>query len=223
MGSPVLPSVVVKPRAGIGHTGYVRKEAARVDPLRVIAGPRRLQILVMVWDHELSAGQIAAGFDVSWGAVSQHITVLRKAGFLLERRQGTSRLYRADKDALGALRAVVEEKWRTTLPSTSSGWAATRRSTRYRAGHTESACARAWRRPGSSSRSTHRTGLVFTSGWQGDEVVSPGSTRVEITLTSAGLGTDVLLRHLGLPGDAQRAHHRQPGPDPNAEQPIVGV
>ena len=86
-----------------------------MDPLRVIAAPRRLQILVMVWDQELSAGQIAAGFDVSWGAVSQHITVLRNAGFLRQRRQGTSRLYRADKDALGALRAVVEEKWRTSL------------------------------------------------------------------------------------------------------------
>lgn len=86
-----------------------------MDPLRVIAAPRRLQILVMVWDEELSAGQIAAGFEVSWGAVSQHITVLRNAGFLLERRQGTSRLYRANKGALGTLRAVVEEKWQTSL------------------------------------------------------------------------------------------------------------
>jgi DNA-binding transcriptional ArsR family regulator len=52
---------------------------------------------------------------VSWGAISQHITVLRNAGFLIERRQGTSRLYRADKDALGPLRAVVQEHWRTSL------------------------------------------------------------------------------------------------------------
>jgi DNA-binding transcriptional ArsR family regulator len=69
----------------------------------------------MVWDQELSAGEIAAGFDVSWGAISQHITVLRNAGLLIERRQGTSRLYRADKDALGPLRAVVQEHWRTSL------------------------------------------------------------------------------------------------------------
>ena len=77
--------------------------------------------------------------------------------------------------------------------------------------------------------------LVFTWGWQGDEVVPPTSTRVEIILTPTGSGTDLLLRHLGLPGQAQRAHHRQgwemylnrlatrasggdPGPDPNAEQ-----
>jgi DNA-binding transcriptional ArsR family regulator len=86
-----------------------------VDPLRVIAAPRRLQILTMVWDRELSAGQIAAGFDVSWGAISQHLTVLRNAGFLIERRHGTSRHYRADKEALGALRAVVEDQWRTNL------------------------------------------------------------------------------------------------------------
>jgi len=86
-----------------------------VDPLRVIAAPRRLQILEMVWDEELSAGQIAAGFEVSWGAISQHITVLRNAGFLIERRQGTSRFYRADKEALGALRVVVEDHWRNSL------------------------------------------------------------------------------------------------------------
>ena len=81
---------------------------------------------------------------------------------------------------------------------------------------------------------------MFAWGWQGDEVVSPGSTRVEITLSPAGSGTDVLLRHCGLPGDAQRAHHRQgwemylirlatrakggdPGLDPNAEPPVVGA
>jgi len=92
-----------------------RNEEVSVEPLRVIAAPRRLQILEMVWDRELTAGQIAAGFDVSWGAVSQHITVLRNAGFLIERRQGTTRFYRADKDALGTLRVVVEDHWRNSL------------------------------------------------------------------------------------------------------------
>jgi DNA-binding transcriptional ArsR family regulator len=86
-----------------------------VDPLRVIAGPRRLQILDLVWDQERSAGDIARHFDVTWGAVSQHITVLRKAGYVTERRAGTTRYYRADKEALGALRAVVEDHWRTSL------------------------------------------------------------------------------------------------------------
>lgn len=82
-----------------------------MEPLQVIAAPRRLRILELIWDRERSAGDIAAQFDVSWSAISQHLTVLRTAGFLLERREGNSRLYRADRAALGPLRAVVEQHW----------------------------------------------------------------------------------------------------------------
>ena len=39
-----------------------------MEPLQVIAAPRRLRILELVWDRELSAGDIAAEFDVSWSA-----------------------------------------------------------------------------------------------------------------------------------------------------------
>lgn len=86
-----------------------------MEPLQVIAAPRRLRILELVWDREMTAGEIAARFDVSWSAVSQHLTVLKTAGFLNERREGTSRIYRTDKEALGPLRAVVEEHWRAGL------------------------------------------------------------------------------------------------------------
>ncbi|WP_246291701.1 ArsR/SmtB family transcription factor [Lentzea indica] len=86
-----------------------------MEPLQVIAAPRRMRILELVWDRELPAGDIAAEFDVSWSAVSQHLTVLKQAGFLVERREGTSRFYRADKEALGPLRAVVEDHWRRSL------------------------------------------------------------------------------------------------------------
>ena len=86
-----------------------------MEPLQVIAAPRRLRILELVWDRELSAGDIAAQFEVSWSAISQHLTVLKTAGFVVERREGRSRRYRADKAALGSLRAVVEEHWRTSL------------------------------------------------------------------------------------------------------------
>jgi DNA-binding transcriptional ArsR family regulator len=88
---------------------------AVLEPLQVIASPRRLRILELVWDRDLSAGEIAAQFDVSWPAISQHLTVLRTAGFVTERREGTSRIYRADQAALGSLRAVVEEHWRAGL------------------------------------------------------------------------------------------------------------
>jgi DNA-binding transcriptional ArsR family regulator len=86
-----------------------------VEPLQVIAAPRRLRILELVWERELAAGEIAAEFDVSWSAISQHLSVLKTAGFVVERRVGTSRLYRADKDGLGSLRAVVEDHWRHSL------------------------------------------------------------------------------------------------------------
>ena len=86
-----------------------------MQPLQVIAAPRRLRILELVWDSELSAGEIAAQFDVSWSAISQHLRVLKTAGFVVERRNGTSRLYRADKAALGSLRAAVEDYWRHGL------------------------------------------------------------------------------------------------------------
>ena len=86
-----------------------------MEPLQVIAAPRRLRILELVWDQELSAGQIATHFEVSWPAVSQHLRVLKEAGFVVERRQGTSRIYRADQAALGSLRSVVEDHWRHGL------------------------------------------------------------------------------------------------------------
>lgn len=86
-----------------------------MEPLQVIAAPRRLRILALVWDRELTAGDIAAEFDVSWSAISQHLSVLKAAGFIIERRQGTSRIYRADQAALGSLRSIVEDHWRSGL------------------------------------------------------------------------------------------------------------
>lgn len=86
-----------------------------MEPLQVIAAPRRLRILELVWDRELAAGEIAAEFDVTWSAISQHLRVLKAAGFIVERRDGTSRYYRADQTALGSLRSVVEAHWRDSL------------------------------------------------------------------------------------------------------------
>lgn len=82
---------------------------------RAIADPRRRQILSMVNEAELSAGQIAAGFDVSRPAVSQHLAVLREAGLLSERRQGTSRLYRARPEGLAGLRDFMDGFWTDRL------------------------------------------------------------------------------------------------------------
>ena len=72
-------------------------------------------ILRLVWDRELSAGDIAAQFDVSWPAISQNIAVLRKAGLVTERREANRRFYRADQQALGSLQPALQEMWALDL------------------------------------------------------------------------------------------------------------
>jgi DNA-binding transcriptional ArsR family regulator len=86
-----------------------------MDALQVIAEPRRREILRLVWDEEVPAGEIAARFEVSFPAVSQHLAVLREAGFVSVRRDGTRRLYRADRAALGDLAAVLQRMWASSL------------------------------------------------------------------------------------------------------------
>jgi len=79
--------------------------------LKAIAAPRRRQILALVRDEELRAGDIAAHFDVSRPAVSQHLTVLKEAGLVTERRNGTERLYRARLEGLVPLREFLDQFW----------------------------------------------------------------------------------------------------------------
>ena len=86
-----------------------------MDAVRAIAEPRRREILRLVWERELSAGDIAEQFDVSWPAISQNIAVLRKAGLVTERREANRRFYRADQQALGSLRPALQEMWALDL------------------------------------------------------------------------------------------------------------
>jgi DNA-binding transcriptional ArsR family regulator len=79
--------------------------------LKAIAGPRRRRILTLVRDQELSAGEIAAHFDVTRPAVSQHLNVLKEAGLVSERRNGTRRLYRARPEGLADLKEFLEGFW----------------------------------------------------------------------------------------------------------------
>ena len=79
--------------------------------LKAIAEPRRRAILILVRGGELSAGEIAAHFDVTRPAVSQHLTVLKEAGLISERRDGTRRLYRVRPDGLNDLKQFLEKFW----------------------------------------------------------------------------------------------------------------
>src|ERR1051326_5494537 len=79
--------------------------------LKAIAEPRRRRILTLVREDELSAGEIASHFEVTRPAVSQHLNVLKEAGLVSERRDGTRRLYRARPEGLTELKAFLEGFW----------------------------------------------------------------------------------------------------------------
>ena len=83
--------------------------------LKAIAAPRRRQILTLVRDGELSAGEIASHFEVTRPAVSQDLTLLKEAGLVSERRNGTKRLYQARPEGMVELRAFLEEFWAPRL------------------------------------------------------------------------------------------------------------
>jgi DNA-binding transcriptional ArsR family regulator len=79
--------------------------------LRAIAEPRRRRILELVGGRELSAGEIASHFEVTRPAISQHLGVLKEAGLVDERRNGTQRLYRARPQGLAELKAFLDGFW----------------------------------------------------------------------------------------------------------------
>jgi DNA-binding transcriptional ArsR family regulator len=83
--------------------------------LAAIAEPHRRAILGLVATSELSAGEIAAQFDVTRPAISQHLAVLRSAGLVTERRAGTRRLYRARPEGLSGVRDWLDSFWRDGL------------------------------------------------------------------------------------------------------------
>ncbi len=79
--------------------------------LRAIAEPRRRRILELVGGRELSAGEIASHFEVTRPAISQHLGVLKEAGLVNERRNGTQRLYTARPQGLAELKAFLDGFW----------------------------------------------------------------------------------------------------------------
>jgi DNA-binding transcriptional ArsR family regulator len=79
--------------------------------LRAIAEPNRRRILELVAEGERPAGEIAADFSISRPAVSQHLTVLKDAGLVSERREGTKRLYSVRTEGFEDLRTFLETFW----------------------------------------------------------------------------------------------------------------
>jgi DNA-binding transcriptional ArsR family regulator len=79
--------------------------------VQAISEPRRREILELIRNRELAAGEIAGQFEVTRPAISQHLTVLKKAGLVSERRDGARRLYRARPEGLAELRSFLNGFW----------------------------------------------------------------------------------------------------------------
>jgi DNA-binding transcriptional ArsR family regulator len=79
--------------------------------LKAIAEPNRRRILTLVRNKELTAGEIASHFEVSRPAVSQHLAVLKEAGLVHERRNGTRRLYSVRPEGFNEVKSFLEGFW----------------------------------------------------------------------------------------------------------------
>ena len=82
--------------------------------LDALSSPVRREILWLVWDRELAAGEIASSFDLGAATISEHLRALRHAGLVTLRVDGTFRRYRADRSAVAVLRPQLREderKW----------------------------------------------------------------------------------------------------------------
>jgi DNA-binding transcriptional ArsR family regulator len=79
--------------------------------LKALAEPNRLAILTLIRARELPAGEIAERFKTTRSAVSQHLRVLADAGLVVERREGTKRLYRLRPEGFRGLRKFLDTFW----------------------------------------------------------------------------------------------------------------
>ena len=90
---------------------------AYAEALQALGDPTRRAVLEQLRDGPRAVGEIAARLPVSRPAVSQHLRVLKEAGLVTERQNGTRHLYRVDPDGLVGLREYLEGFWEETLAS----------------------------------------------------------------------------------------------------------
>jgi len=83
--------------------------------LAALADPTRRRVFERLKSGPKAVGAIARGLPVSRPAVSQHLKVLKEAGLVADRREGTRRVYYIDPDGLGALRKWLDQFWDEAL------------------------------------------------------------------------------------------------------------
>ena len=85
------------------------------DVLTALADPTRRRVFERLRQGPRPVAEIASGLPVSRPAVSQHLRVLKEAGLVDDRREGTRRLYSVNGDALAEVRDYFERFWDETL------------------------------------------------------------------------------------------------------------
>jgi len=87
------------------------------SPLGVLADPTRLAIFELLAEQPLAVGELAGHLPVSRPAVSQHLKVLKDVGLVVDRPEGTRRLYQVDPSGVAELRSYLERFWNLALSS----------------------------------------------------------------------------------------------------------
>lgn len=83
--------------------------------LDALGDPTRRRVLELIRDRPRAVVEIAAELPVSRPAVSQHLRVLKEAGLVTDRRDGTKHVYRVETTGLAILRAYLESLWSDAL------------------------------------------------------------------------------------------------------------
>jgi len=90
---------------------------AYANALSALADPTRRHVMESLRSGPRAVGDIARGMPVSRPAVSQHLKVLKEAGLVTDRAEGTRRVYYIDPEGLAALRAWLDQFWDQALAS----------------------------------------------------------------------------------------------------------
>lgn len=83
--------------------------------LEALGDPTRRTIFELLGEKPQPVGELAARLPVSRPAVSQHLKVLKEVGLVIDRAQGTRRIYEVDRDALAELRTYLDRIWTDAL------------------------------------------------------------------------------------------------------------
>jgi DNA-binding transcriptional ArsR family regulator len=81
------------------------------DPFDALGDPNRRAILALLGTHDRSVQQLADALPISRPAVSRHLRVLKEAGLVTDRPEGTRRLYALHEQGADAVRAYIEQVW----------------------------------------------------------------------------------------------------------------